>query len=409
MTTIYRAFGIELECVHRTELNHITRTRVANAIQAMGFPSIIANYSSTNYGLWQIKTDGSVAPQGRAIEVVSRTFPRHPTPQALLTESEHSTALDEVRKVANWLSNNQFDVNVTCGFHIHINTSDLTQQERHAVALRYELRQDMIRKMLPPSRYNGVNHYTKFLEPRSASMGKIKAAVRDPRAAAYTSWSHSERYVACNLEHSNRIEFRQAAGTLNAPKIIGWYHWLCEFIAETVKMVREYNAAPAAIAPVTPAPVAVTVAQQQPRVPHIDPTTDAAFFIGTLVRKGWIDDGDRPPSWPDTRLRVTAHALRRMGANIETVRGRGIPTYAVAGNEACADRTYTLEQIFTLPVTVRSRIETPAQQSPAQAPSRPRSRTLEEALQRADFFAGVSPETRAWVEQRMAVFSEDVL
>ena len=84
---------------------------------------------------------------------------------------------------------------------------------------------------------------------QGGAYNKVVQAVGDKNSAE--AWGHGERYAHVNLQHMHasrdkrRIEVRHHSGSLNADKIIGWYKFLCEFVAETLKIVRAHNAAPA--------------------------------------------------------------------------------------------------------------------------------------------------------------------
>lgn len=402
MTTLLRKFGIELECGHRRSAS---QHAVAEGINLLGYHATSASYTGHNYSVWQIKTDASLSGfNGGAIEVVSRILP--PT----------EASLEEVRKITKWLNDEGYVVNITCGFHIHIDVSDLSEQERHAVAYRYHLHQDEIKTFLPPSRWNGRNHFAQFLPASDPRLAKLRRAIADSRAAAGTAWNHGERYSPCNLEHRGRIEFRQAGATLDASKIIGWYKTQCAFIQETVKLVRAFNAQPVEPVRTTPQPSAlrgsVVVRQEAPRVPNLTAGTDAHYFTNKLIEKGWISDADRREGWPDTRLRVTAHALRNLGANIEPCRIDGHSAYRIvgsnAGNVGQRARRFTAEEIFSLPVTVRSRANV-ARQQPAPAPSPSPRESLESILRSTPYAHGFDADIVQWIEERKSIFAEDVL
>ena len=250
--------------------------------------------------------------------------------------------------------------------------------------------------MLPRSRWDGSNGYASFAS--SSSLTKITAAASNPQTAAY--WTHGERYTAVNLEHCHkarserRIEFRQAAGTVNADKIIGWYKFLCEFVAETVRLVR----APAPQAATGVATVtSVTTHETRPAaVPPLRAGTDNYRFITTLEQRGIITQADaRSFGWPDTRLRVVAHALRRLGANIVVINHNGEGAYIVPGQPFVSNRA----SIFTQPAIVRR-----VRRAPAAAPLGT-SFDLEAVVRGAPLEQGLSDSTKAWLEHRRQVLA----
>jgi hypothetical protein len=301
--TSLRAAGFEFECYNPNIYRDRAMTQVTNAIQAMGFPAVnVGGYIGTDYASWQIKTDASLSPADRAFEVVSRTLPGT------------QAGIDEMVKVVNHLSSNGYTVNTSCGLHIHLDTRDLTAFEVACIAYRYNKRRAEINAILPSSR-----HASRWCNPLSgSSLDKVENVIRHENSTAV--WGHSERYVAVNLEHaakrigSRRIEFRQHSGTLNAEKAVGWYKFLCNFVAETLKIIRDWKSAngpaasPAAIfsAP-APSHVAPIVRRQRratgtrtvsevvgttTRIPHIEVGSDYDRFLNRLMANRVITQQD---------------------------------------------------------------------------------------------------------------------
>ena len=384
--TTFRKFGIEIECGHTGNDGYAT----AAALSAIpGVSATRASYSSQNYSVWQVKPDGSLQIPG-AQEIVSPTLPG----------TENSIAL--VRAVATALEGTGYRVNRSCGLHIHLDASDLSRRECAVVAWRYSLLQDSLKTILPRSRWDGTNIYAQFAS--SSALTKITAAAQDPNTAAY--WTHGERYVAVNLEHvhksrsERRIEFRQAAGTVNAAKIIGWYKFLCEFVAETVRLVRQ--PAPTVSQGADPVVTSVTTQETRPAaVPPLRAGTDNYRFISALEQFGIVTQADaRSFGWVDTRLRVTAHALRRLGANIVVVNHNGEGAYVVVGRYGSPTNR---AEIFTLPATVRR-----VRRAPGAAPVGTHI-DVQAILRAAPLEQGLSDSTKAWIDQRRAVLARRVV
>jgi len=427
MTTIYRKFGVELECYHPTQGDY---HRAATLIRGLGEPAAPANYTGRNYTLWQIKPDGSLR-GSNTVEFVSPVLPGG------------ETGIERVSKVANLLDRSGYKINVSCGYHLNIDVPDLTVSEIAAIALRYNLHAEEIKTFLPKSRYLN-NTYVNFAERGTEAFRKILGAALASNSTA--AWGHDERYTVVNLQHTHacpenrRIEFRQAAGTLNAEKIVNWYEFICEFIAETLKLVREHRASrtvnttrPTVDRCGRAQTVSEVIATLPARVPNIVPNTDAERFLARLCSRRIITTADaREFGWVtgisnniDSRLRVTAHALRRLGANLRTTTFAGELAYTVEGFEPfeVADGRLVLAEIFTLPTTVRSRrvndsrgIEeapTSAQinnlvQQPIQSPA-PTRLPLDEVLRTTPLSSGLTPKTIGWLNSRKLVFAEDVL
>ena len=374
--TAFRKWGVEIECGHTINDRFTTALSLTNID---GIRARANNYSGTDYSVWQVKPDGSLNIVGGQ-EIVSPTLPGT------------DESIEAVRKVANYLEGADYKVNKSCGLHVHLAAADLTRHECAVIAWRYALLQDSLKQVLPRSRWNGTNHYAAFAT--SSSLTKITAAASNPQTSSY--WTHGERYTAVNLEHAHkpsskrRIEFRQAAGTVNADKIIGWYKFLCEFVAETVRLVRQpAPQAETGVATVT----SVTTHETRPAaVPPLRAGTDNYKFITTLEQFGIITQNDaRQFGWPDTRLRVVAHALRRLGANIVVINYNGEGAYVVPGQAFFSSPRHT---IFTQPAIVRR-----VRRAPAAAPLGT-SFDLEAVVRVAPLEQGLSDSTVAWLASR---------
>lgn len=393
--TAFRTFGMEFECFHPTQDMSVSTAKIIRAITAMGYRAKSSQYTGRDYDQWQVKPDGSLSPYGKALELVAPTLPGTPE------------SFEQVRKVVEWLGANGFDVNRSCGFHVHINAADLTAAEQAAVAFRYHLHRNDINAVLPPSRHNGS--YCQALD--NHAVDKVKQAL----GGRATVWNHAERRVAVNLEHANsgpsgrRIEFRQHSGTLNWGKIFGWYSLLCDFVAETVRL---YRAAPVQ-APTTAAfaapqrrrgtrTVSHRVGTHQPRVPFIETDSDYDKFLRAIETNGVVTQADgRAFGWPETRLRVTAHWLRQRGAALVTTERNGELAYVA--REGARDRAsiFVNEGVIRIRTAADGQTVAAMQAMIGPAPAAPVNR---EAALAAPFTQGLSATTLAWYRQRREDF-----
>ena len=409
MTTL-RKFGLELETFNPAVSYARSGANIAAAIRGLGFSAVRSDrHFDANYDVWQIKPDVSLSPAGFALEVVSPTLPGT------------DDSIEQVRKVADWLVGNGYEVNQSMGYHIHIDAGDLTAYECAAVALRYHHCQQDIDAILPPSRRN--SRWSARLS--GGSFDKVRRTVENRRQQE--SWSHGERYAAVNLQHvakrrdERRMEFRQHSGTLNADKIIGWYKFLCEFVAETLRLLRANDGS------VTPAPIVTSTARpiirgqrvrngrtrsvvvgttQVPRMPMIEAGTDYDMFLNAIAANGVVTQADaRGFGWPETRLRVTAHWLRRNGADLITTQRNGELAYV--GREGAMTR----EAIFTQPAQIRQRVEALAAAARPVAPIAPaivagaQQYEVMQALSSAPVLQGCSDSTVAWFNARRSAFA----
>jgi len=405
-----RQFGLELECFNINVAEPTSGRNIQAAIRGMGYPAKHQPYShfATEYTMWQIKPDSSLRECTNPVEVVSRTLPGT------------QASIDEVVKVANWLSGNGYDVNHKCGYHIHLDAADMTSYEAAVVALRYNLYRAEIDAILPPSRRAPDCHWARALQ--GGSLTKVTGTIQQGNTRQ--SWGPEERYVAVNLQHvakrlsERRIEFRQHSGTLDATKIIGWYKFLCEFVAETLRLIRDSGGVVASPATVTAQPIVrrqqtrrgttrsvVTGTTQAPVIPAIIDGTDYDLFLRAIASNGVVTQQDaRSFGWPETRLRVTAHWLRRHGAELLTTQRNGELAY-VGINGA-----RTRDEIFSAPAQIRRRVSVTQAVGPvAQAISTPRVTAsygaLQALLQSTPLLSGMSDETVAWYTARRAAIA----
>ncbi len=156
----------------------------------------------------------------------------------------------EIQRAVGALDAAGFGVNRTCGFHVHVNVADLTMRQRQLVILRYAQIQRNIDAMVPPSRRG--NSYCPAVTPAGI------AALNDLIDSGQSGFVHrspngssrhviSGRYSVTNIQWIDqqgdgaRIEFRQAAATCNAAKVVGWVRFLQEMIEEVVRRSNGVN------------------------------------------------------------------------------------------------------------------------------------------------------------------------
>jgi hypothetical protein len=411
--TNYRQFGMEFECYNEQVRSFQSGANIQTAILAMGFPAKHQPHShfATEYDKWQLKPDVTIGRDtGRsqfAIEVVSRTLPG--------TEA----SLAEVTKVANWLLANGYDVDRTCGYHVHLDAADLSSYEAAAIAVRYHHCRREIDLIMPPSRRIGGSNARWAQHITGPELSKVVRVLDSGDRTAH--WSSGERYSAVNLQHmanarrDRRIEFRQHSGTLEISKILGWYKFLCAFVAETLRLLTDIGAA-AVTTPIsggltTSSPVLVRRQSSRrpartrtvvvgttpaPRIPVILPGTDYDRFLQRLENNGVVTTDDaREFGWmsggtnaTNSRLRVTAHWLRRNGAELLTTQRNGELAYV--GRNGARRRS----ELFTAPAQIRQRVTSTATRST------PATADLHVKLETTPLLQGMDPETVAWFNQR---------
>lgn len=376
-----RRFGIELEIVAPANVSdpqgHSVRT-----LEAAGIECVPNTHFGRNYAKWQSKPDGSLRPPGRCTEVVSRIMPGNEASYA------------EVRRAVDALNAAGYGINVSCGFHVHINVADLTFAQRLLVALRYKAISEEINSMMPPSRRS--NSFAQNFD--DATVRDIARHIR----AGMTTYSQSGRYYTTNLnwigaEGGNaRIEFRQAAGTCNADKVIGWVKFLQEMINEVVRRSTGVNFQAG-----RQIDTQMETVTEPGRAPNMregsnQHTLCERFRTAGIVTTEWARSVGIAPHV----LRSLVSGLRKHGAQIETTEFDGVLGYRLT--EPVMQRLVRITGIGAQMVLSDIFVRTVARQSAPPEVADP------VRLMSYGLYEGLSEETRTWVNQRRAVFSEDI-
>lgn len=388
-----RKFGIELELVAPANLvrEHVSPlTAAKNVLMTAGIISRTNTHFGRNYEAWQVKPDGSIQPYDRGAEVVSRILPA--------TAESYA----ETHRAVTALNTAGFGINRTCGFHVHISVADQPMHIRQLIVLRYAQVQANINGMLPPSRRN--NNFCQALSP---SQRQQLAFIIDTNGAG--AGISVGRYCVTNMAwlssgDQSRIEFRQAAGTCSANKVVGWVRFLQEMIDEVVMRAtlpgvsfgRAGTAAP------RPVPAAPVIAHPASVVPRMRPGSDAHRALEQVRTTGvitavWAAD----QGIGENVLRRIIVGFRRHGADLNTVRTDRGPNYVLNGAR-------------TLPMTAEQVFASAAVAAVAMRPAAPVTMDRPTVTRATDFVAyafeaGMTTETREWCDDRRDSFnaSED--
>lgn len=340
-----RKFGIELETYRPMGVD------AATVLINNGFDAIRASYSGRDYDKWQCKPDGSIhAPAGcSGVEIVS----------PVMDATEESYAA--IENVALALKSNGFKVNRSCGFHVHISLADLNPIQRMAVMLRFALVQGEFNKIVPPSRVG--NSYAQ-------AFGRSEIDTLINRIHAGASWVPYGRYWTLNptyLFQRGTLEFRQAAGTVEADKVVFWVKLLQQMIDEAVRVIRSGNGS------AVPA-----------RAIRIQPGSDTAMIAQQLATVGYVSRGWLAQSGI-THSRASSIVSWAMGRGARIGRGRrgGEILYRTESGQPTA-----WAELFASPTASDGSTMLNARTSMSY-----------------DFLAGVSADVREWVQVRRARFS----
>lgn len=392
--THMRRFGIELEMI--APAAHGGSGPLAHAaaiINAAGVRARTSRYSGRDYTQWQVKSDGSIQPAGRAAEVVSRILPA--------SESSY----DEITRAVAPLEAAGYGVNRTCGFHCHVNVSDLPLHVRQLIILRYNHVQGDFNAMLPPSRR--ANSYCEpYGDSRAAALARAidtgSDSIPSSRGVCNTGHMYRDHYGA-DMGTNARIEFRQAAGTCSPAKVIAWVRLLQEFVDEVARRaagVRFGNASnPAPMPRPTPVVRPLRPANPMASVPRMREGSDADRVLTRLCQQGAVST-----SWAAEQgivgpvMRRIIVGLRRHGADLTTTPSIVGPVYVLNGAHALP---VSRERVFA--GTPAAPVAEPVAVPPAVViPAVVRAATFVDY----PFFAGLSVATVAWVRQRIEDIAE---
>ena len=232
-----RRFGIEIEAYGAT------RPALVTALQAEGLQANLAGYGEGTTPYWKVGTDRSIRARN-AFELVS------PILSGDLGMTELGTAIGVlVRK--------NVKVNQSCGFHVHIDATNMDIKGLRNVLKSYANNEDIIDALMPTSRRGSNNTYCRSLAritPQMTAAERVEK-VKEFFAEVDRCQTVSElqamvaarsRYVKLNLmaysEHGS-IEFRQHSGTVNRIKIVNWVTFCEAFVshAATTRAIRPWN------------------------------------------------------------------------------------------------------------------------------------------------------------------------
>lgn len=214
----FRKFGIELETSSPSES---VLSKAIALIQANHVNMRTTNYNHTDVSYWKVLTDGSLS-GGYCREIVSPAF-------------DSEAGLQEVTKVATILNTMGVKVNNTCGFHVHLDASDLTPKQISTVCRFYQAYEREIDKLHQGTR-RGNPGYTHTLQNRRfpenpTSLDSVRSA-----------FGH-DRYFKVNVEAYLRhgtLEFRQHGATIDPVKVAYWIKF-CTRIIDFAKSGNEIN------------------------------------------------------------------------------------------------------------------------------------------------------------------------
>lgn len=190
-------FGVEFEVINCDE------SKLIAALQIHGIRCESQGYNHRTASCWKIVTDSSIrCPNSKGREVVSPVL-------------NGVAGLKQVRTVCEALYFIGASVNKSCGFHVHHEANDLSNQQKNNLLAFYARIENTVDSFMPTSRKGDVNAYCRSM----VSFWR--------NAQGHQSIPQFGRYYKLNFEALQRhgtLEFRQHAGTIDFDKI---YYWVC--------------------------------------------------------------------------------------------------------------------------------------------------------------------------------------
>lgn len=257
-----RTFGVEIECFGPLNQGALIRELASAGIEVYN-PRGTSHRSYDNMVQWRVKTDCSIyEPNGYAIEIVS----------PILRGAE---GIRGVQKVCRILETHEFDVNETCGIHVHLGAKDLTASEIYTLIKRYDENEPQIDAFINLARR--ANKALFALSTRAARIEVLKKYDRwkrsegddDVTEAIYCSCGcgqvieqkaasnpfkdakslcsaadYHDRFCKVNtgayFTHGT-IEFRHYHGSINGNEITNWIKFLLNFMKQTRRLTTIRN------------------------------------------------------------------------------------------------------------------------------------------------------------------------
>ena len=211
----FRKFGIELETASPNEKVLMDAVKL---VKASGVNIQLTGYTHDHTPYWKVLKDASLS-GGYCREIVSPAF-----------TNERGYA--EVNTVASTLVTMGVKVNNSCGFHCHLDVSDLTPKQIARIVKFYQVYETEIDKLHQSSRRGNARYTGTLNQDRYANFDPERINTMNDLTSLFY-----DRYVKVNVQAYLRhgtIEFRQHGATIDPVKIVNWIKF-CTRIVEYAK------------------------------------------------------------------------------------------------------------------------------------------------------------------------------
>lgn len=222
-----RKFGVEIEFLRKEDESDSTAfNRICRELNNVGIICRAPGYTHETTSYWKIITDASCG-----LELVSPVL-------------KGESGLEDIEKVCKVLNALGYNVDKSCGLHVHHDARDLTSDEITAVfgfAMKWE---SVIDYLVSPSRHNNDFCRSNLAASRGSRrnmdhevLTSELQTLRERGASRYGDNNYN-RYLKVNyqayLRHGT-IEFRQHRGTLDSDKITAWVVLTQNFVTRAIE------------------------------------------------------------------------------------------------------------------------------------------------------------------------------
>lgn len=195
-------------------------------------------YNECRTKYWHVHHDGSLYDSVWEDDREIRTKQPDPMEGAEISSPilQGRKGFNELKKVCNLLKSNGCTVNRTCGLHVHIDTSNFTQEEKFAIIARYTHLSKAIDNLVSENRREDNNRYTQNHPMNGYVVDFYFRYIKNEAYWDYSSHNHK-------IEISTRwptVEFRHHQGSIDYDEIASWVNFCMNFTNQSVKMYRKF-------------------------------------------------------------------------------------------------------------------------------------------------------------------------
>jgi len=217
-------FGIEVECL-------CNRHEVTRRMDDMGVPYNWSGryYHSNGNAYFDFKSDGSLRTD-RA--TTAGNYPIEMVSPVL----DGATGLNEMKKALGVLNATGAQVNRSCGLHIHIGCTSMTDAQYVNTFKNYQMLEGLIDTFMARSRRGSNASYAKSIMCYNYSRCATPEDVLNVM--------HCDRYHKvnpCSWAGHRTIEFRQMQGSTNYDKISHWLHFVAKLVGWSKSNVLDHE------------------------------------------------------------------------------------------------------------------------------------------------------------------------